>query len=127
MNGNLLDEVRDEIWKGNISHKSFERKLNTTTGKEEITDAGKKKRDKFNKITNFNNVMQTFDETNDHDVESIRSFVSNNGNDIGKKMKNVSEEFVKSFGDLVNPSQFKDQAPAIKKKLSDSFESVINK
>lgn len=128
MNGNLLDEVRDEIWqKANVNHNTWERKTNAATGKNEITDAGKKMRDKFNKVTNFNNVMQTFDETNDHDVESIRNFVSNNGNDIGKKMKNVSEDFVKSFGDLINPNQFKDQAPAITKKLADSFEAVINK
>jgi len=128
MNGNLSKESREKIWnKDNISHESFKKKENPDTGKVEITDAGKKKRDKFNKVTNFNNIMQTFDENSQEDVESIRTFVSNNGNDIGKKMKEVSEEFVDSFGDLIKPSQFKDQAPAIQEKLKKSFEAVINK
>ena len=126
MNGELTKESRDEVWK-DISHTTWERKKNPTTGEDEITDSGKKMRDKFNKSTNFNNVTQTYDKTNKSDVESIRNFVANNSTDIGKKMRDISDDFVESFGDLINPSQFKDQAPAIKEKLQKSFEAVINK
>src|SRR3989344_1697692 len=125
MNGELTNDLRKEVWKG-VDHTSWERQLNAA-GEQEITEAGKKMRDKFNKATNFNNITQTFDTTNKSDVESIRNFVANNSGDIGKKMKNITDDFVESFGDLINHSQFKDQAPAIKEKLQKSFEAVINK
>ncbi|MDO8668718.1 MAG: hypothetical protein Q7K65_00300 [Candidatus Buchananbacteria bacterium] len=121
MYSDLTDKQKTAIY-GKVDHNTFER-----DGSGKLTDSGEKMRDRFNKATSFNHVMQTFDQTNTDDVDSIRTFVSNNSSDIGKKMKEVSEEFVKSFGDLVSPNQFKDQSPIIKKKLSDSFEAVINK
>ena len=121
MNKGLTTSSRDAIWK-NINKDSWER---DTAG--DLTENGKKDRDKFNKMTGFNYIDQTYDKSKKAEVDNMGEFVSKNMTEIGKNMNNITEQFVEDFGHAIDPSKFKDQAPEIKEKLSKNFEAVINK
>lgn len=118
MNGNVLDDVREKIWSG-VDHKTWDR--NNDNG--EITDSGKKMRDKFIKSGGFNNLDKAFD---DSELEDKRTFVANNRSDISKKIKNVSDKLIEDVGDIIKVDDFKDRGPVFNKMLTDKFQTAID-